>query len=286
MELMELKRAIQDGVPPKKIAFVDNNHLLTKEYIKAFSKVLNKKAEHFYTSKDVKSVVGRFDRNNVLAIIHSDGDTTWTAGLDINAIYICSEAPTSGIPTVVMGALNKKQCILYLENYLIENKFFKETKDKVKIPTLSRENIEKLIDYFDSDIDQIMSEIDKLTCLEVKALDRPFQALFDCLPPKPVRLKSLPWYSGGAVDTATVLYNTYMKKLRNAGEMNVSISKQEFYAYLVKEAIFVEINILAGTFGDYAIEYFHLLEKIKPTEDVIQWFPPVTRSEIGKEWDY
>lgn len=285
MELLELKKEIQDGIPPKKIAFVDQNHVLTKAYIKAYSKVFNKKEEHFYSEKDVKAIVGRFDRENVLAVIHSENDTSWTRGLDICAIYICSEDPKSGIPVVEMGALSKKQCILYLEDYLIENKFVKDHNGE-KVPTLSRENIVKLIDYFESDIDMIMGEIDKLTCLEVKALDRPFEALFECLPPKPERLKSLPWYSGGAVDTATVLYNTYMKKLKNAGEMNVPVSKQEFYADLVKEAIFVEVNILAGTFGDYAVDYFKLIERTKPEDQVIQWFPPVVRSEIGREWDY
>lgn len=274
MDVYELKSKIESNEVPKHLVFIETSRVLVKEYTTALSRVLNRRPVHMYTSKEVKESVGRFDRNDLLIIAHNlKIDTNWMAGLDINIIFINSEDVETPLPKIVFPKLSKNQCLLYLENWVSENKF-----------SFSRENQEKLITYFDNDLDQIKGELDKLECLEVKALDRPFQALFECLPDKEKRLRSLPWYSGGAVDTATVLYNTYMKKLKSIRDTSVPINKQRWYAQLIQEAVFVEIGILSGTFGDYALEYFRLIEKMSPREARVQWLPPVSMKEIKESY--
>lgn len=275
MDVKELKERIEGNTVPKTMIFIDSCHTLMKEYLIAMSKVLNRRIVHTYTAEETKAMNGRFDRNDLLVVAHGLKDPSKYRGLEVYLVFVYLEDIDEGlIPKVVFPSLNRNQCILYIETRL-----------KNLGLSLSRKNIVKLCEYFENDIDQIMGELYKLECLDVKALDRPFAALFECSPLKQEKLKSLPWYSGGAVDTATVLYATYMKKLKAAGEMNVSVEKQRWYAQLIREAIFVEVNILAGTFGDYAVEYFKLIEKMSPDEVGIQWNPPVAREDIGGEWE-
>lgn len=289
--ISDLKGMLNQKKIPQIIVFIDQCHTLTKEYVKAFSKHLNRRIEHVYNVDDAKKINARFDRRDILCVCHNCREKLFQlSGLtDIYFIDIETEEPPQGMIedpfyTVVFPKLNRSQCILYLEDWLIENDFFQKSKNS-KEPTLSRENILKLIDYFDNDIDIVMGEMEKLKVLGVHSLDAPFEALYSCLPLKQKRLKALPWYSGGAVDTSAVLFATYMKKLKaSLSGKPVSLRDQRWYAQLIIESIFVEVNILAGTFGDYAIEYFRLIERVSPKEMKIQWNPPVTRDEIGEEW--
>ena len=287
MEVTELKERILKNDIPKKLVFIDNCHTLMLEYLKALSKTLNRRIMHIYSEKEIIGINSRYDRNDILVVAHGVNKLEDWIGRDLEVylVFIYLEDIVTSLPKVVFPALNKNQCTLYLRNWLIENEFYNK-KGNDCVPTLLMENQEKLIKYFDNDIDQIMGEMYKLKSLEVHALDRPFEALFDCLPPKPMILKSLPWYSGGAVDTAVCLYNTYMKKLRSAGEMKVPVEKQRWYAQLVRWAIFVELGILSGTFGDYALEFFRLIESMSPDDMKISWNPPISKEDLDKnpEW--
>lgn len=287
MEVSELKHRILSNDIPRNLVFIDNCHILTAEYIKALSKQLNRRPIHVYSIQDALELNSRFDRRDLMGVVH--GCVKQAHELrNIQEVYYVFIEETSDnvlndlIDCVKFPALNKNQCILYIEDWLISNGFFNKVEGK-QVLTLSRTNIEKLIDYFENDLDLIMNELQKFKCLEVHALDRPFNAIFECLPDKQKKLKSLPWYSGGAVDTAQVLYATYKKKLK-AADQSIPIEKQLWYTQLITEAIFAEIEILAGKFGDYALDYFKLIEKMSPDEFKIQWFPPVSREEIGPEW--
>lgn len=290
MEVQELKKRILDNDVPHQIIFIDNCHILVKEYLKAISKALNRRVVHCYSIDEARKLNGRFDRRDLLGVLHGCAkDFKELFGLsDLYFIDIELEDINTSVEKIVFPELNKNQCILYIENWLIENGFFNKGADKnfSKIPTLSRENIEKLIDYFDADLDQIMGELEKLKCLEVHALNQPFAALFECLPSKQKRLKCLPWYSGGAVDTGTVLAATYLKKLKAAGEMKVPIKKQLWYSQLITEGLFIKLGIISGYISDYTTDYFKLIEQMSPEEYKIQWFPPTVREEIGDEWKY
>lgn len=290
MEVQELKQRILDNNIPHQIIFIDNCYILVKEYLKAISKALNRRVVHCYSIDEARKLNGRFDRRDLLGVLHSCvKDFKELAGLsDLYFIDIELEDVDTSIEKVKFPELNKNQCILYIENWLIENGFFNKGSEQAfpKIPTLSRENIEKLIDYFDSDLDRIMGELEKLKCLEVHALNQPFAALFECLPSKQERLKCLPWYSGGAVDTGTVLAETYLKKLKAAGEMKVHVNKQLWYSQLITEGLFVKLGIMSGYISDYTTDYFKLIEQMSPKEYKIQWFPPIVREEIGDEWKY
>lgn len=293
MDVHELRQLILENRAPKRLVIVDNCHTLTLEYIKAICKSFNRRPCHVYSIKDAKALNGRFDRRDLLGIVHSDlKDAEALNGItDIPYVFVVTEDTDTILPKVVFPVLNKNQCILYLENWLIENGFFKEEdagdgSKKVKKPSLSRDNILLLLNYFDNDLDLAMGELRKLQSLEVTQLDAPFEALYECLPSKQQRLKSLPWYSGGAVDTAQVLYATYLKKLKAAGDMRVPVDKQLWYAQLITEAMFVKYGILTGTFGEYALEYFKLIEQMSPKDFKVQWLPPVSQSEVGEEWKY
>lgn len=276
MEVHELKRRILNNDIPRNLIFVDNCHILTNEYLRALSKQLNRRPVHVYSIKDALELNSRFDRRDLLGVVHNClKDAQSVKGLtEVYYLFIedTKETVSSLDDYVEFPSLNKNQCILYIENWVESNKV-----------SLSREKIEKIVNYFENDLDLIMNELEKLRCLEVHSLDKPFDALFECLPDKQQKLKSLPWYSGGAVDTAQVLYATYKKKLK-AADQSIPLNKQLWYTQLITESIFAEIEILAGKFGDYALEYFKLIEKMTPEEFEIQWFPPVTREEIGPEW--
>ena len=276
MEVGELKRRILNNDIPRNLVFVDNCHILTNEYIKALSKQLNRRPVHVYSIKDAQELNSRFDRRDLMGVIHNCIKDSYQVKSLTEVYYLFIEDDkillSDNDDYVEFPKLGRNQCILYVENWVEEQKL-----------SLSREKIEKIIDYFENDLDLIMNELEKLRCLEVHALDKPFDALFECLPDKQQKLRSLPWYSGGAVDTAQVLYNTYKKKLK-AADQSVALAKQLWYTQLITESIFAEIEILAGKFGDYALDYFKLIEKMTPEEFEIQWFPPVSREEIGPEW--
>lgn len=276
MEVGELKRRILNNDIPRNLVFVDNCHILTNEYIKALSKQLNRRPVHVYSIKDAQELNSRFDRRDLMGVIHNCIKDSYQVKSLTEVYYLFIEDDKILLSDtddyVEFPKLGRNQCILYVENWVEEQKL-----------SLSREKIEKIIDYFENDLDLIMNELEKLRCLEVHALDKPFDVLFECLPDKQQKLRSLPWYSGGAVDTAQVLYNTYKKKLK-AADQSVALAKQLWYTQLITESIFAEIEILAGKFGDYALDYFKLIEKMTPEEFEIQWFPPVSREEIGPEW--
>lgn len=291
MEVQDLKkRLIEKSDIPHQIVFIDNCYTLTNEYLKAFSKSLNRRIIHCYSLEEAKRLNGRFDRRDLLGVLHGQiKDFKEVFGIsDVYYIDIETEDVDTSIEKVIFPKLNKSQCIMYIENWLCENGFFNKDKDSLstKVPTLSRENVERLIDYFDADLDQCMGELEKLKCLGIHALNQPFDALYDCLPSKQKKLKCLPWYSGGAVDTGAVLSATYLKKLKAAGDMKVPVKKQLWYSQLITEGLFIKLGVMSGYIADYTTEYFRLIEQMSPEEYKIQWFPPVTREEIGEEWSY
>lgn len=291
MEVQELKkRLIEKNNIPHQIILIDNCYTLTKEYLKAFSRSLNRRIVHCYSIDEARRLNSRFDRRDLLGVLHGCAkDFKELFGIsDVYYIDVETEDVDTSIEKVIFPKLNKNQCIMYIEAWLCENDFFNKDKDSpnTKAPTLSRENIEKLIDYFNADLDQCMGELEKLKCLGVHALNQPFEALYECLPSKQKKLKCLPWYSGGAVDTGSVLSATYLKKLKAAGDMNVPIKKQLWYSQLITEGLFIKLGIMSGYIADYTTEYFRLIEQMSPDEYKIQWFPPVTREEIGEEWTY
>lgn len=284
----ELKKRIESNDIPNRIVLIDTNHTLCMEYLKAISKVLNRQRISCFSEEDIFNIRRRFDNRDLLPVVKFDKFTE-SMKSDMPMVFVLDEAPKS-VPlydTVEFPKLNKNQIILYLTNLLIERGFKENegTSDAPKwVPTLSTENMIKWCDYFENDIDLIMGEVEKLLCLENHQLNTSFTVLFECLPDKQKRLRSLPWYSGGAVDTATVLYRTYAKKLSASGELNTPIAKQKFYSMLMREALFVETGILNDTFGDYAMEYFQLIEQMSPDDMKIQYHPPVATEDIGPEW--
>lgn len=288
MTVKELKEKIEANEIPNRLVLVDNNHTLCMDYLNAISKVWNKQKISCYSEEDIMGVRRRFDNRDLLPVVKFDKFTD-SMKSDMQMIFVLDEPPKQ-LPlydTVEFPKLTKNQIILYLTNLLIERKFRENegTADNPKwVPTLSVENMAKWCDYFENDIDMIMGEVEKLLCLENHQLNTSFTVLFDCLPDKQKRLRSLPWYNGGAVDTATVLYRTYAKKLAAAGELNTPIHQQKFYAMLMREALFVEQGILNDTFGDYALDYFRLIEQMKPDDCKIQYHPPVATEDIGPEW--
>lgn len=290
MEVQELKQKILDKNIPKQLVLIDNCYTLTKEYLKAISKSLNRRLVYCQTLDEAKKLNSRFDRRDLIGVLH-ESIKNFNELLSYQEVYYIDleqEDAGTSLDKVIFPKLNKNQCILYVKDWLLTNNFFNKDKDSstIKVPTLSRENIEKLIDYFDSDLDLVMGEMEKLKCLGVHALNQPFEALFECLPSKEERLKCLPWYSGGAVDTGTVLAATYLKKLKAAGDMKVPIKKQLWYSHLITEGLFIKLGIMSGFISDYTTDYFRLIEQMSPEEYKIQWFPPVTREDIGDEWKY
>lgn len=287
MDVKDLKQKILEKQLPKQLVLIDNCHTLVKEYLTAIAKSLNRRPIHCYSIEEAKKLNSRFDRRDLFGVLHgcikNFGDLVGFS--EMYFVDIELEDIQTSADKVIFPSLNKNQCIMYIENWLIENNFFNKDQN-LKTPTLSRENIEKLIDYFECDLDQIMGELEKLGCLGVHALNQPFDALFACLPSKEKRLKSLPWYSGGAVDTGLVLSRTYLKKLKAAGEMKVPLRKQMWYSQLITEGLFIKLGVMSGFIADYTTDYFRLIEQMSPEEYKIQWFPPVTRDEIGDEWKY
>ena len=71
MEVQELKtRLIEKNNIPHQIILIDNCYTLTKEYLKAFSRSLNRRIVHCYSIDEARRLNSRFDRRDLLGVLH------------------------------------------------------------------------------------------------------------------------------------------------------------------------------------------------------------------------
>lgn len=295
MTVTELKKAISQNTPPMKMVWVDNNHTLVEHYLDQLSIQFNRKFKKIFTPEEAVSIPSfDIEVDNTIYLLYLPkkeiAKTIPVLGNEWFIIMVDEEVKDLQIPQIVFGKLSRNACIVFLEKYVEigKKKRLPYQKDTPIIEIehyISRELLERVVDYFEDDLDRCMNEIKKVEALELNSSwNHPFEALLDCLPPKDTKLRSLPWFSGGDVDTCQVLYNLYVKKLRTLPETETD--KQNIWAKLIKEAIWCEACIVSGLLGDYVADYLRLVEMSLPGDFEVQYFPPVFYHELENfpEW--
>lgn len=307
----ELKKSILSKKMPNKMIWVDQNHTLVEHYLSNISDNLNLAiGKYFDLQEAISNIPLDYNLQNTLYVLYIPAKEIEKLfsllDFDVKAVAIVEEEQKTKIEQVVFDKLSKSACIAFLLEEL-----YWDNKKKKKLPKvdpdefehLSRETIEELVDYFDSDLDLCMNEIAKLKALDLGegSWEKPFKAIMDCLPKKDKRLRSLKWFSGGDIDTCQVLYNLYMKKFRalvnvpskdqmaQAKKNNTrppELKDERFWALLIKEAIWCESCILSGTIGDYVLDYLRVVESSLPEDFEVQYYPPVFHSQLKEfpEW--
>ena len=295
MTLTELKKQVEKGYMPSKLVAVNNNQTLFEYYLDNFSIKLNKNIKKLFDPWEALSVIPFDpDRDHTIYLIFlSKKDTVKILQSISEAMVIfvqdeeLSASDLGGVQQVVFGKLSKNACMAFIEDYVA----IKDSKGRKKVDLdeaqhyLSRDLIEKVVDYFDSDLDRCMNEIRKVEVLGLNSSwDRSFEALLKALPKKDTKLRSLSWFSGGDVDVCQVLYNVYIKKLRSLP--TAPKRDQEIWSLLVREAVWCEACIFSGLIGDYVADYLKLVESSLPEDFEVQYFPPVFHSDLKKFPEY
>lgn len=291
MKPTELKKLIEKKSLPSPMIWVDNNHSLVNHYLDQISVQFNRKIKKIFHIEDVGTLIPfDEDRDNTVYLLYLTKKEILESyhSLDgVMAIFMVDIDPEVKIPMplVVFEKVSRNACLVFLENYVqVPQK--KKDEDKKEVDHyISRGLLERLVDYFENDLDLCMNEIKKVEVLELtSSWDHPFEALLNCLPKKDGKLRSLSWFSGGDIDTCQVLYNLYIKKLRTLTE--ASKKEQETWSRLVKEAVWCEACMVSGLLGDYVIDYLKLVESSLPGDFKIQYFPPVFYKDLEKfpEW--
>ena len=299
MTLTELKKAITEKNLPSKIVFIDQNHTLLMHYLDNISEIYNRKLVKVFGVEEANSIISTSLENpyTFYAIYLQGKDINKVLTYlseDIMAIAITDEEEIKvDFESVLFSKISRNACLAYLENYLLVKEKLKNKAARADEKAeyhdedhyISQDLLEELVDYFDCNLDNCLNEINKVKALGLtSSWDKPFRALLDLLPKKDQKLRSLKWFSGGDIDTCQVLYNIYMKKLKN---LNGSpLDQQYVWAKLVKEAIWCEACIVSGTIGDYVTEYLQLVESSLPSDFEIEYFPPVFYKDIITHPEY
>ena len=289
MTVEELKKKIDSKSFNTPMVWVDNNHTLVLHYLDHLSFVLNRKIRKIFTIEDFMTISFDSDQMNTLYLLYFNKKEIAQAYpliKDEMVIFMVDEDPEiKSLSPVVFGKISKNACIVFLENYVEIPQKKKDEDRKEPEHYISRDLIEKLVDYFDGNLDLCMNEIKKVESLELTtSWNHPFQALLDSLPKKNKKLRSLSWFSGGDIDTCQVIYNMYIKKLRTL--TTATRQEQEIWARLIRESVWCEACIVSGLIGDYVIDYLRLVESSLPGDFRIQFFPPVFHKDLKdfEEW--
>lgn len=286
MTVTEFKKLIGKNQIPTKMVWVDHCHSLVEHYLDQLTLILNKKIKKVFSQEEAVSITTfDFDSDNTLYLFYLPKKEIVEVLNQIGEVHAIGmvEDPTESkynpYPEIVFENLSRNATIVFLEKQ-VEIPQKKKDQDKKEVEHyLSRELIEELVDYFENNLDLCMNEINKVKVLELTtSWDHAFKGLMSCLPKKDVRLRSLSWFSGGDVDTCQVLYNLYIKKLRNLPE--ATKEEQRTWAKLVTEAVWTEACIVSGFIGDYAMDYLRLVESSLPGDFKVQYFPPVFFHEL------
>lgn len=286
MTVIQLKKVISSNINklPNKMIWIDNNHTLLSSYLDQLSLVMNRKIQKIFTADEaISSIPIDFDQENkiyVLYLLKKEVEKVLLALDDtcqVIAILPEDDEKIKSFEKVVFGGISRNACIKYLDDFF-------EVKDKATREKfenyVEREQIERLVDYYDNDLDLCMNEAKKLIALELPITskwERQFEAILECLPKKDGKLRSLPWYSGGDIDTCQVLYNLYVKKLRT---IQGTDDEQNTWALLVRESVWLEACMVSGVIGDYVMDYLKLVESSLPEDFEIKYFPPVFFHEL------
>lgn len=295
MTLTELKKAIEKKNIPSPMVWVDQNHTMVEHYLDNISSILNRRIVKTFSAEEILTISAyEIDPENVIYLLflnkrEVDKVRGKLTGPAIFIIITDDEEIKTGYELIVFGGISRNACLLYLEDYVRVKKTSSRGKkaEEGEEPTghISRELLEKLVDYFENNLDLCMNEIKKVEVLELQgSWERPFEAILDCLPKKDTKMRSLKWFSGGDVDTCQVLYNIYIKKLRAL--TTATKSDQEIWARLVRESIWCEACIVSGLIGDYVVDYLKLVESSLPEDFNLEYYPPVFYSQLknSPEW--
>ena len=294
MTLTELKKAIGNKNIPSPMVWVDQNHTMVEHYLDNISSILNRRIVKTFSAEEILSISAyEIDPENVIYLLflnkrEIDKVKDRLVGPAIFIIIVDEELKTN-YETVVFGGISRNACLLYLEDYVKIRKSSsrgKKSEDGEEFTShISRELLERLVDYFENNLDLCMNEIRKVEVLELQgSWEKPFEAILDCLPKKDSKMRSLRWFSGGDVDTCQVLYNIYIKKLRSL--VTATKEDQEIWARLIRESIWCEACIVSGLIGDYVVDYLKLVESSLPEDFRLEYYPPVFYNELknSPEW--
>ena len=298
MTLTELKKKILDKEIPNKLIFIDQNHTLINHYLDQLSESYNRKLVKAFNLEEVESLpTSTWDIPYSIYVLYLTSKDIEKAldflPDDLMAIGIVDEEITSKFEVIPFSKISRTACLAYLENYLLVKEKLKNKAARADEKAeyhdedhyISQDLLEELVDYFDCNLDNCINEINKVKALGLtSSWDKPFRALLDILPKKDNSLRSLKWFSGGDIDTCQVLYNTYIKKLKNLP--NSPLDQQLIWSKLVKEAIWCEACIVSGTIGDYVKEYLELVESSLPTDFEVEYFPPVFYKDVIKHPEF
>ena len=297
MTLVEFKKLVNNKDLPTIMVWVDMNHTLVEHYLESMSQILNRRIEKAFSAEELVNLsYYSEDPENVIYLSYlskREVDKVIKSRIEGPAIYVIvvdEEEIKVPYEKIVFGDLSRNACLLYLENYVKIKKTSNKNKESGEGQEeysghLSRETLEKLVDYFDNNLDRCLNEIKKVEVLELQgSWEKPFSAIFECLPKKDDKMRSLKWFSGGDIDTCQVLYNIYIKKLRSL--VNSTREEQELWSRLVKEAIWCEACIVSGLIGDYVVDYLKLVERSLPGDFRVEYYPPVFYDQLknSPEW--
>lgn len=300
MTLTKFKKLVEQSPDkfPHKWVFVDQNHTLLLHYLDSLSLIFNRKLVKIFNVEEAVTIPSTdFESDYTIYLLYIPAkDVEKVLSLlpeEIMAIAILFEEIKTQFEQLVLGEISKEACLAFLSNYVATKERIKtkgardedKPEDHDEDKHISYSLLEELVDYFENNLDNCINEIKKVEVLGISgSWDRPFKALLDILPPKDQKLHSLKWFSGGDVDTCQVLYNLYMKKLKNLP--NANLEDQVTWSKLVQEAIWCEACILSGTIGDYVKDYLRLVELSLPNDFTVEYFPPVFYEEVIKHPEY
>lgn len=296
MTVSELKKLIDKKNLPQTMVWVDHNHTLVEHYLNHLTLSLNRRLSKLFSAEEVISTVAyEIDPENVIYLLYLNKRELDKVKdkLTGSAIFIImvddEEIKIGGCEQILFENLSKNACILFLEDYVkikkASSRGKKSEADDEPQTHISRELLERVVDYFDNNLDLCMNEVRKVEALELQgSWEKPFEAILNCLPPKDTKLRSLKWFSGGDVDTCQVLYNIYIKKLKTL--ITATLDEQEIWARLIRESIWCEACIVSGLIGDYVVDYLKLVESSLPGDFQIEYYPPVFHSQLknSPEW--
>lgn len=287
----QLKKAIEKKELPDKMVWVDQNHALTVYYLDRISLLYNRRIRKIFDLETLYDCSrSDFDVDETIYTLYLNKKEIVQA-MELKSMMIIAlvdeEVTIAGVDCITLGSISREACILFLEKATTIEK--KVKKDEIQIIHLvSRTVLEKLVDYYENNLDNCLNEIFKAKSLDLGeyggAWDNLLEKIISFLPPKDQKLRSLPWFSGGDIDTLKVLYNLYIKKLKTLSDADRELQKT--WALLVRESIWAEACILSGRIGDYVMDYLRLVEQCLPGDFKVQFFPPVTYKDLENfpEW--